>query len=233
MQPKIPTTSLIISNSEADAVAHIGKLLGNISLQNNPDILWVQSEETIYKLEEADTIQEHLLVKSYSPEVKRIAIVVNAEKFNRQAANRLLKIMEEPPEGSMIILTTTRPRFILPTIHSRCAKIRIKSENSSLEQKSVFQDKWDEIFQASDEATVINLVEQLEKQIKWTPQQWGRDFEIWLNATYKRQKCAQTRFAEVGNIRKRREILQYMKKYSIAFNNRLNLEMLALVSKSS
>ena len=50
----------------------------------------------------------------------RIAIVDSADDLNRNAANALLKTLEEPPPDSLLILIAHRPRALLPTIRSRC-----------------------------------------------------------------------------------------------------------------
>lgn len=60
----------------------------------------------------------------------RAVLIENFEDMSRNAANSILKILEEPPLDSIIILTTTRLFSILPTIRSRCVKFRVKSENS-------------------------------------------------------------------------------------------------------
>lgn len=50
----------------------------------------------------------------------RVAIVDSADDLNRNAANALLKTLEEPPPDSLLILIAHRPRALLPTIRSRC-----------------------------------------------------------------------------------------------------------------
>ena len=54
----------------------------------------------------------------------RVFIVEDANYMNDQAANALLKILEEPPQTSHLILTTSNPSALLPTIRSRCQMIR-------------------------------------------------------------------------------------------------------------
>jgi len=54
----------------------------------------------------------------------RVFIVEDAEYMNDQAANALLKTLEEPPSTSHLILTTTNPTALLATIRSRCQVIR-------------------------------------------------------------------------------------------------------------
>ena len=54
----------------------------------------------------------------------RVFVVEDAEYMNDQAANALLKTLEEPPATSHLILTTTNPMALLATIRSRCQMIR-------------------------------------------------------------------------------------------------------------
>ncbi len=55
----------------------------------------------------------------------RIAIVDSAEDLNRNSANALLKIVEEPPQRSLILIVSHRPGQVLPTIRSRCRRLRL------------------------------------------------------------------------------------------------------------
>ena len=57
-------------------------------------------------------------------EGKRVFIVVDAEQLNDDAANALLKTLEEPHDNTLLILTTSQPERLLPTIISRCQHLR-------------------------------------------------------------------------------------------------------------
>jgi DNA polymerase III subunit delta' len=54
----------------------------------------------------------------------RFFLIDDADKLNEPSANALLKVLEEPPETSYLILITSRPAMLLPTIRSRCQMIR-------------------------------------------------------------------------------------------------------------
>jgi DNA polymerase-3 subunit delta' len=56
----------------------------------------------------------------------RIAIIDSADELNRNAANALLKIIEEPPARSLFLLVAHRPGRILPTIRSRCRLLMLE-----------------------------------------------------------------------------------------------------------
>ncbi len=53
----------------------------------------------------------------------RIVIVDSVDELNFSSANAILKILEEPPQKSIVILISHNPNAILPTIKSRCAKL--------------------------------------------------------------------------------------------------------------
>src|SRR5271155_2049623 len=55
----------------------------------------------------------------------RIAIVDSAEDLNRNSANALLKMIEEPPQRSLILVVSHRPGQGLATIRSRCRRLRL------------------------------------------------------------------------------------------------------------
>jgi len=55
----------------------------------------------------------------------RVAIVDSADEMNANAANALLKILEEPPEKSIIILIAHSPGRLLPTVRSRCRNLAL------------------------------------------------------------------------------------------------------------
>lgn len=56
----------------------------------------------------------------------RIVIVDGAEYLNRTSQNALLKILEEPPAKTVLMLTTTQPGAFLPTIRSRCRMVHLE-----------------------------------------------------------------------------------------------------------
>ena len=58
---------------------------------------------------------------------KKIGIITDAERMNKQAQNAFLKTLEEPPADSLFILTTSNSSMLLPTTISRCQQLMILS----------------------------------------------------------------------------------------------------------
>lgn len=56
---------------------------------------------------------------------RRVVIVDSADDMNTQAANALLKMLEEPPAKTTILLISHQPSRLLPTIRSRCRELRL------------------------------------------------------------------------------------------------------------
>jgi len=93
---------------------------------------------------------------SKSDENWSVVIISDAEKLCTQraeAANSLLKILEEPPERTLFILISSNINLLIPTIQSRCQKIYFKdysnSELKSYAKKHLNSDSLDEIIDLS------------------------------------------------------------------------------------
>src|ERR1700761_4095006 len=57
----------------------------------------------------------------------RVAIVDSADDMNDNAANALLKLLEEPPAKAMLLLLSNTPGRLLPTIRSRCQRLELRT----------------------------------------------------------------------------------------------------------
>ena len=84
-----------------------------------------------YTIAEIKKLIHFVNLKPYNSQ-KRVAVILMAEKLNLQAANAILKTLEEPPADALIILTTLNEQKILPTIISRCQKIRLSVEETQM-----------------------------------------------------------------------------------------------------
>ena len=84
----------------------------------SPDGLWIKKEQLI-------KLQEEFSKKAIIGN-KKIYIIKEAEKLNKQSANSILKFLEEPEEGIIAILITENLYQVLETIRSRCQIISLK-----------------------------------------------------------------------------------------------------------
>jgi hypothetical protein len=88
--------------------------------------LLVEPEKPSIPIDAIRELQKFLLLKTTGGgNIRRIVIVEDAHKMTTEAQNAFLKLLEEPPTDTLIILTTTSPRELLPTILSRTQHIAI------------------------------------------------------------------------------------------------------------
>jgi DNA polymerase-3 subunit delta' len=82
-------------------------------------VLGVQNKQGEIRVDDAQEILKSLALKSYEGGYK-IMIVWMADKLNTAASNKLLKLLEEPPEKTVFILISEHEEDIIQTIRSRC-----------------------------------------------------------------------------------------------------------------
>ena len=68
---------------------------------------------------------------------KKVAIIHEADRMRKEAANAFLKTLEEPPSGTFLFLLTTRPYSMLPTIRSRTLLVRLEESSSEKENQEL------------------------------------------------------------------------------------------------
>lgn len=84
----------------------------------------VENKQGAINVRDAATIMRKLNLKAYEAEYK-VAIIWMAEKLNIQAANKLLKLLEEPPEKTLFILISENQEELLTTVRSRTVLMKI------------------------------------------------------------------------------------------------------------
>lgn len=107
--------------------------------RNHPDVTWLMPEaEQVergiagrsdftntpsrdIRIEQIRKLQERLAFRALESKYK-VALLVTAHAMNQNAQNALLKTLEEPPKDTVLILISSAPDKLLPTIRSRCAK---------------------------------------------------------------------------------------------------------------
>jgi DNA polymerase III subunit delta' len=99
---------------------------------SHPDFYWVAPEEDKQQLsvDQVRAACEKLSKTSFRQGYK-VAVVEPAHQMTPGAANSVLKTLEEPSAGSLLILLTSRPSGLLPTVRSRCQKLTIARPSAS------------------------------------------------------------------------------------------------------
>ena len=86
---------------------------------NHPDLQIVRPSGAWIKIDQIRELQKRIIYRPLEG-VRKVYILTEAERMNLEAANCLLKTLEEPPADSVLILLTTNLDALLPTIRSRC-----------------------------------------------------------------------------------------------------------------
>lgn len=93
----------------------------------HPDIKVVGEDRTALQLkieEVRETIMRFISLRIYEAR-HRVVVVLDAQRMNDNTANALLKTLEEPPRQTVFLLTAPSLNSMLPTIRSRCQKLRL------------------------------------------------------------------------------------------------------------
>ncbi|MFH0855538.1 MAG: DNA polymerase III subunit delta' [Candidatus Omnitrophota bacterium] len=107
---------------KADACGHCSSCL-KIDSYQHPDVHVISDDEPQIKIEVIRQLQKEMSLKAYEGRLK-VFIIDNANKLTAEASNSLLKVLEEPSRGSLIILITDKPGLLFKTVVSRCKVVK-------------------------------------------------------------------------------------------------------------
>lgn len=99
-------------------------------IKENPSVLLISPETLQIRIHEVEKITPFLSLKSEA--AAQIVMIEEAHQLNIQAANFLLKIIEEPPLNSYFFLISSLPSRLPPTLVSRLQKIRFQPLTESI-----------------------------------------------------------------------------------------------------
>lgn len=97
--------------------------------EDNPDITTVVPEKAEIKVADIRTVRNDAYILPNQSK-KRVFIIPEAQNMNAQAQNALLKVLEEPPDSAMFILTCEYTRQLLPTVVSRTAVFTLSAPSA-------------------------------------------------------------------------------------------------------
>ena len=123
------TTKSVKSNPESDLFMnewreYVLQKAGYVDASSWYDFLEVENKQGYISVRDAASLLRKLSFKAYEGEYK-IAIIWMAEKMRTDTANKLLKLLEEPPEKTLFILIAEDQEELLATIRSRTSLVKI------------------------------------------------------------------------------------------------------------
>jgi DNA polymerase III delta prime subunit len=91
---------------------------------DHPDLLWVErgGDDTRVRIGQIRAVHSALRLGA-SEGGRRAVVIADAEWLNQGAQNALLKLLEEPPARTSLVLVTASPAGLLATVRSRCQKV--------------------------------------------------------------------------------------------------------------
>jgi DNA polymerase III subunit delta' len=107
----------------------------NIVAGVHPDLLVISGEGSI-KIDELRALRKEVCEPPYEGPM-RVILIDNADKMTREAANALLKTLEEPPPNNLFVLITSKEQELPLTVRSRCMRIGFGTLSSG-EMRSYF-----------------------------------------------------------------------------------------------
>jgi len=107
---------------EIDGTGKRGPLFRHIG--DHPDLYWVDrgGEGTRIRIGQVRALQNALRLGA-NEGGRVVAVIADAEWLNVEAQNALLRLLEEPPDGTTLLLTTASAAGLLATIRSRCQRL--------------------------------------------------------------------------------------------------------------
>ncbi|MGM8365503.1 DNA polymerase III subunit delta' [Virgibacillus sp. W0181] len=139
-----------------------------IASKNHPDVHWIEPSETMAIRNEQINALKAEFKYSGLESVQKVYVIKAADTLTLQAANRILKFLEEPNKKTTAILLTENSQSIIPTIRSRCQAIDLQPLNPSL-----FQQQLMDAGITKDDAVFFSaLTNNLEEAISWNKADW-------------------------------------------------------------
>lgn len=97
----------------------------------------VEEDETKIYIEDARELKNFLSFKPYAGPYKFV-VINDADRLTTDAANSILKVLEEPSPFSVLILISSKPKLLLPTVASRCEGVQFfRSGDKELDKETI------------------------------------------------------------------------------------------------
>ncbi len=120
---------LVVAKEKAKTSAYISNFIKEKGI--DPIDIDLQTFEKAMGIEDVRNIQKKIFLKPFKGKTK--AVVIQAyENITTEAQNALLKVLEEPPANTIIIISAAKKELLLQTIISRCKIIELKQETTNL-----------------------------------------------------------------------------------------------------
>ena len=201
----------------------------------HPEVFHLTSEAgAAIKIADVRSAMEHLgwhsSVRADGRKSWRVVWLSQAENLTEQAANAILKTVEEPPEGALILVTARHPRNLLPTLRSRLLALRIQGHEPVVGISSDMHAAINELLCSRGAAETLFPAEQIARQGRMKAGEFAAGVELVLNDVYREvlfEKHVVPHLVDKIAARRRTlmELHQLARRKRVALNTQLAAEM--------
>lgn len=135
-------------------------------LGDHPGVLWVErgADDTRVRIGQVRALQSALRLRADTRGAWRVAVIADAEWLNQEAQNALLRVLEEPPERTSLILVAQTSQGLLATLRSRCQRVLLPRKQIRLEDRELSErsQEWLARFPEFGRATIPELLDEAE-----------------------------------------------------------------------
>jgi hypothetical protein len=154
----------IIVGQENDCIAYVKNCIKTnlpqkthklVELEQHQDVLWIRPLGENYVLDDLEVLidQAKFVRDQY------FVVITKADFLSDHVANKLLKLIEEPPENYHFFLCATQAGLIIPTLRSRCVEILADTRNLNLNLPSNLEQIFTDIIENKIDAYKITQIE--------------------------------------------------------------------------
>ncbi len=148
------------------------------------ETLKVENKQGEINVRDANTIIKNLSMTAYESPYK-VMIIWNAERMRHDAAPKLLKILEEPYNGTLFLLVNENTEAILPTILSRCQLVKVlpieeRAMSQYLVGKGLFEEDKAREIAANVEGDLVKALQYEDK----TKKEFIETFILWTRSAF-------------------------------------------------
>ncbi len=143
-----------------------------------------ENKQLIINVHEMRALKRNIFLKAFEASIK-VIIIWYAEKMNVQAANAFLKLLEEPPDQTMLILTCSDSSKLLTTIRSRCQQLRLERLDTSSIAAFMRESYQMDHSRSEEVASISNgSIGNALQFISDSRQELNRQFVAWMRVVY-------------------------------------------------
>lgn len=134
---------------------------------NHPDVHWIEPDGQTIKIDQIRQLQSEFIYSGLESE-RKVYVMIGTETLTLNAANRLLKFLEEPNPKTTALLLTENRESIIPTILSRCQLIDLQPQPQEEFQKEL------EAYQMSKQDTLLlsELTKDIDEALSFYEDEW-------------------------------------------------------------